>query len=177
MPLARQEAQAERKHPLADLNPSTAIGAHNIDALSAFVQANGGGPQRPAESGIALRGPDPARGGQLFRLNCAQCHNFTGQGGALSSGKFAPALSPATEDQIYTAMLSGPQSMPHFSDRQLSPDEKKDIIAYIKTVVDGGNDPGGNGLGGIGPVSEGLIAFVVGITALVGFTLWLGAKA
>jgi ubiquinol-cytochrome c reductase cytochrome c subunit len=74
-------------------------------------------------------------------------------------------------------MLSGPQSMPHFSDRQLSPDEKKDIIAYIKTVVDGGNDPGGNGLGGIGPVSEGLIAFVVGITALVGFTLWLGAKA
>jgi ubiquinol-cytochrome c reductase cytochrome c subunit len=111
MPLARQEAQAERKHPLADLNPSTAIGAHNIDALSAFVQANGGGPQRPAESGIALRGPDPARGGELFRLNCAQCHNFTGQGGALSSGKFAPPLSPATEDQIYTAMLSGPQSM------------------------------------------------------------------
>ena len=177
MPLARQEAQAERKHPLADLNASTAIGAHNIDALSAFVQANGGGPQRPAESGIALRGSDPARGGQLFRLNCAQCHNFTGQGGALSSGKFAPPLSPATEDQIYTAMLSGPQSMPHFSDRQLSPDEKKDIIAYVKTVADGGNDPGGNGLGGIGPVSEGFIAFVVGIGALVGFTLWLGAKA
>lgn len=177
MPLARQEAQAERKHPLADLNASTAIGAHNIDALSAFVQSNGGGPQRPAESGIALRGSDPARGGQLFRLNCAQCHNFTGQGGALSSGKFAPPLAPATEDQIYTAMLSGPQSMPHFSDRQLSPDEKKDIIAYVKTVADGGNDPGGNGLGDIGPVSEGLIAFVVGITALVGFTLWLGAKA
>jgi ubiquinol-cytochrome c reductase cytochrome c subunit len=67
--------------------------------------------------------------------------------------------------------------MPHFSDRQLSPDEKKDIIAYVKTVADGGNDPGGNGLGDIGPVSEGLIAFVVGIGALVGFTLWLGAKA
>ncbi|HEV7789025.1 MAG TPA: cytochrome c [Pseudonocardia sp.] len=177
MPLARQEAQAERKHPLADLNASTAIGAHNIDALSAFVQANGGGPQRPAESGIALRGDDPARGGQLFRLNCAQCHNFTGQGGALSSGKFAPPLAPATEDQIYTAMLSGPQSMPHFSDRQLSPDEKKDIIAYVKSVDQGQNDPGGNGLGDIGPVSEGLVAFVVGITALVGFTLWLGAKA
>ena len=177
MPLARQEAQAERKHPLADLNPSTPEGANNIDALSAFVQANGGGPQRPAESGIALRGDDPARGGELFRLNCASCHNFTGQGGALSSGKFAPALAPATEDQIYTAMLSGPQNMPHFSDRQLSPDEKKDIIAYVKTVVDGDNDPGGNGLGGIGPVSEGLIAWIVGIVALVGFTLWLGAKA
>ncbi|HEY0573339.1 MAG TPA: cytochrome c [Pseudonocardia sp.] len=177
MPLARQEAQAERKHPLADLNVDNEVGRHNIDALTAFVQANGGGPQRPAETGAALRGADTARGGELFRLNCASCHNFTGQGGALSSGKFAPPLAPATEDQIYTAMLSGPQNMPHFSDRQLAPEEKKDIIGYIKTVDAGQNNPGGNGLGDIGPVSEGLIAWIVGITALVGFTLWLGSKA
>jgi len=177
MPLARQEAQAERKHPLADLNQATEIGRRNIDALTAFVQANGGGPQRPAETGAALRGADTARGGELFRLNCASCHNFTGQGGALSSGKFAPPLAPATEDQIYTAMLSGPQNMPHFSDRQLAPEEKRDIIGYIKTVDAGQNNPGGNGLGDIGPVSEGLIAWIVGITALVGFTLWLGSKA
>jgi ubiquinol-cytochrome c reductase cytochrome c subunit len=177
MPLARQEAQAERKHPLADLNVDNEVGRHNIDALTAFVQANGGGPQRPAETGAALRGADTARGGELFRLNCASCHNFTGQGGALSSGKFAPPLAPATEDQIYTAMLSGPQNMPHFSDRQLAPEEKKDIIGYIKTVSGGQNNPGGNGLGDIGPVSEGLIAWIVGITSLVGFTLWLGSKA
>jgi quinol---cytochrome-c reductase cytochrome c subunit len=178
MPLAMQGAQAERKQPLDDLNPNTAEGQHNIDALSAFVQANGGGPERPAAHGAALRGPDPARGGELFRLNCTSCHNFTGEGGALSSGKYAPPLAPASEDQIYTAMLSGPQNMPHFSDRQLTPDEKKDIIAYIKSVTEsGGNNPGGDALGGIGPVSEGLIAWVVGITALVGVTLWLGAKA
>ena len=126
---------------------------------------------------MALRGPDPARGGELFRLNCASCHNFTGQGGALSSGKFAPPLREANEEQIYTAMLSGPQNMPHFSDRQLAPDEKKDIIAYVESVTDGQNDPGGNGLGDIGPVSEGLVAWVVGITACVGLALWLGAKA
>jgi ubiquinol-cytochrome c reductase cytochrome c subunit len=67
--------------------------------------------------------------------------------------------------------------MPKFSERQLSPEEKKDIIAYIKSVTDGKNNPGGNALGGIGPVSEGLIAFIVGIAALVGVTLWIGAKA
>jgi len=177
MPLARQEAQGERKHPLAELDPKTEEGARNIDALAAFVQANGGGPTVPAEHGAALRGDDPARGGQLFRLNCASCHNFTGRGGALSSGKFAPTLDPASEEQIYTAMLSGPQNMPRFSDRQLSPEEKKDIIAYVTSVTDGKNDPGGNGLGGIGPVSEGLIAWLVGIGAIVGFTVWLGAKA
>ncbi|MFD2418643.1 cytochrome bc1 complex diheme cytochrome c subunit [Amycolatopsis pigmentata] len=169
MPLARQEAQAERKPP--KLTPE------EIDAVGAYIQANGGGPQRPAETGEALRGPDPARGGELFRLNCASCHNATGRGGALSAGKFAPNLDPASEEQIYTAMLTGPQNMPKFSDRQLSPEEKKDIIAYVKSVSDGNNNPGGDSLGGFGPASEGVIAWIVGIGALIGVTLWIGSRA
>jgi ubiquinol-cytochrome c reductase cytochrome c subunit len=176
MPMARQEAQAARKPPTPTFNPETEEGRANLDALGAFVQANGGGPTVPTATGEALRGEDPARGGQLFRLNCASCHNFTGRGGALSSGKFAPILDPASEEQIYTAMLSGPQNMPKFSDRQLAPAEKEDIIAYIKSVSGNNNNPGGNPLGGIGPVSEGLVAFVVGLAALIGVTLWLGAK-
>ncbi|HLU59076.1 MAG TPA: cytochrome c [Pseudonocardia sp.] len=177
MPLARQEAQAKRKPPVPQFNPETEEGARNIDALGAFIQANGGGPTRPNAEGLALRGDNPARGGELFRLNCASCHNFTGRGGALSSGKFAPTLDPATELDIYTAMLTGPQNMPKFSDRQLAPDEKEDIIAYIKSVTNGNNNPGGQALGGIGPVSEGLVAFIVGIAAMVGFAMWLGAKS
>jgi len=177
MPLARQEAQAGRKFPLPVFNPETEEGRANLEALGAFIQSNGGGPTVPAATGEALRGPDPARGGELFRLNCASCHNFTGRGGALSSGKFAPPLDPASEEQIYTAMLSGPQSMPKFSDRQLAPAEKEDIIAYVKSVSGNNNNPGGNPLGGIGPVSEGLVAFVVGLAGLIGVALWLGAKS
>jgi ubiquinol-cytochrome c reductase cytochrome c subunit len=169
MPLARQEAQGQRK--------PTKFTPEEIDALGAFIQSRGGGPERPEESGAALRGDNTARGGELFRLNCTSCHNFTGRGGALSSGKFAPNLDGVTEEQIYTAMLTGPQNMPKFSDRQLSPEEKQDIIAYIKSVTNGNNNPGGAPLGGFGPVSEGLIAFIVGIAALVGVTLWIGAKA
>lgn len=169
MPMARQEAQAQRKPAV--------FTAEEIDAIGAFIQTRGGGPETPAERGEALRGENSARGGELFRLNCAACHNFTGRGGALSSGKFAPALDGVTEEQLYTAMLTGPQNMPKFSDRQLTPEEKKDIIAYIKSVTDGNNNPGGAPLGGFGPVSEGLIAFIVGIAALIGVTLWIGAKA
>jgi ubiquinol-cytochrome c reductase cytochrome c subunit len=177
MPMARQEAQAKRKPPLPVFNPETEEGQANLDALGAFIQANGGGPTRPEETDAQLRGPDTARGGELFRLNCASCHNFTGRGGALSSGKFAPILDPASESVIYTAMLTGPQNMPKFSDRQLTPEEKKDIIAYVKSVGGGyNNNPGGNPLGGIGPVSEGLIAFIAGLTAMIGFAMWLGAK-
>jgi ubiquinol-cytochrome c reductase cytochrome c subunit len=169
MPLARQEAQAVRKPPkLSDTE---------VQALMAFVQANGGGPEKPTESGNALMGDDPSRGGHLFRLNCASCHNYTGRGGALSSGKFAPNLDQATTDQVYTAMQSGPQNMPKFSDRQLTPREKHDIIAYVESGQKLNNNPGGEALGGFGPVSEGLIAWIVGIALLVGVTLWIGARA
>lgn len=176
MPLARQEAQAERKPTLPIFDPDTEEGQANLDALGAYIQANGGGPTRPEAQGEALRGDDTARGGELFRLNCASCHNFTGRGGALSSGKYAPTLDPASETQIYTAMLSGPQNMPKFSDRQLTPEEKEDIIGYIMSVRGNDNSVGGNPLGGIGPVSEGLMAFLVGLMGMVGFAIWLGAK-
>lgn len=168
MPLAAQGAQAER-------GPSRFEPAQ-IDALGAYIQANGGGPQLPPGEGEKLRGEAQGRGGELFRLNCASCHNFTGRGGALSQGKFAPNLDPASEKQIYAAMLSGPANMPTFADTQLSPEEKKDIIGYIKSISGTGANPGGNGLGGFGPVPEGLVAFFVGLAALIGITLWIGAR-
>jgi ubiquinol-cytochrome c reductase cytochrome c subunit len=168
MPLAGQSEQAVAK--------PTPFTPQQIDDLEAFIQAHGGGPQRPAGSGNPLVGDDPARGGELFRLNCAQCHGDTGQGGALSGGKFAPSLRYTSTDVIYTAMLSGPQNMPKFSDGQLTPTEKQDIIAYIQSMQ-GTNNPGGNSLNGLGPISEGFIAWTLGILALVGMTLWIGAKA
>ncbi len=171
MPLASQNAQAERKPPRFD--PA------QIDALGAFVQVNGGGPVVPeVANGKQLRGVELGRGGELFRLNCAQCHNFTGRGGALSSGKFAPPLDQATEEQIYAAMLAGPGNMPTFADSQLSPEEKRDIIGYIKSTSSEnvGVNPGGNGLGGFGPVPEGLVAFIVGLAALIGISLWIGSR-
>ncbi|GAA1868328.1 MULTISPECIES: cytochrome bc1 complex diheme cytochrome c subunit [Pseudonocardia] len=176
MPMARQEAQAARKHPLPIFDPETQEGRANLEALGAFVQANGGGPVTPAATGEALRGDDPGRGGVLYRLNCASCHNFTGVGGALSSGKYAPALEPASEEQIYTAMQTGPQNMPRFSDQQLTPQEKQDIIAYIKSV-NHANDPGGYSLLGLGPTAEGVFIFAVVMSGLVGFAIWLGAKS
>lgn len=168
MPMVRQEAQAERKPAELD--------QEEIDGVGAYIQAHGGGAERPDETGEELHGDNPARGSELFRLNCTSCHNFTGRGGALSAGKFAPEVDPANEEEIYTAMLSGPQSMPKFSDQQLTPEEKKDIIAYVESVSDGNNSPGGNPLGGFGPASEGVIAWVVGIGVILAASLWIGSR-
>ncbi|MDT5008059.1 MAG: ubiquinol-cytochrome c reductase cytochrome c subunit [Mycobacterium sp.] len=173
MPAMRGEAQAPQKPPQFD--------EAQIDALGAYVQANGGGPMVPRTdngqvASESLIGDDVARGGDLFRLNCASCHNFTGKGGALSSGKYAPELTNADPAQIYTAMLTGPQNMPKFSDRQLSPDEKRDLVAYVRMAAEA-PDPGGYGLGGLGPTSEGMAAWIIGIVAVVGAALWIGARS
>jgi len=173
MPAVRGEAQAARKDPIFDES--------QIDAVGAFVEANGGGPTvlRNPDGSIAmqsLRGNDLGRGGDLFRLNCSSCHNFTGKGGALSSGKYAPDLEPANEQQILAAMLTGPQNMPKFSDRQLSFDAKKDIIAYVKNATQE-RSPGGNALGGFGPAPEGMAMWIIGMVAVIGAALWIGARS
>jgi ubiquinol-cytochrome c reductase cytochrome c subunit len=144
-----------------------------IDQLAAFVGAHGGGPKLPSG---ALDDGNLQQGGELFRTNCASCHNFAGKGGALSYGQYAPDLSDASARVIYGAMQSGPENMPRFSDNQLTPAEKKAVTRYVEFITKS-PQPGGAALGRYGPVPEGLVVWLVGITALVGVTLWIGARA
>ena len=101
---------------------------------------------------------------------------FVGEGGALSSGKAAPSLNDSNDLEIYTAMLSGPENMPVFGDNQLTPEEKRSIIAYVQTVNNQA-DPGGAGIGRVGPVAEGLVMWVVGVGVLMFGIFWMGSKA
>jgi len=173
MPMARHEAQAQPKPPLWEGEELE----RNIAALSAYIQELGGGPQIPGNLPTLLDGANAANGGELYRINCSSCHAYSGGGGALSSGKRAPSLMNASERQIYAAMLTGPQNMPVFGDNQLTPAEKADIIAFIRTLQDDG-DPGGVfNLGRFGPATEGAAIFLVGIVALVFATLWIAGKS
>ena len=167
MPLQRHGPIADRKDPKYT--------QAEINALAAYVASLAPGPAIPSEDMLDLSKGDTARGGQLFRANCAQCHNFNGSGGALTDGKYAPSLYPSTPKQIYEAMLHGPEQMPVFGDSQLSPQDKLDIIAFVKKTQ-AQADPGGFGLGRIGPVSEGLVAWLVLTGALVVATFWIGAR-
>ena len=182
MPMMSNDAQAERKAPRYTEQQTL--------ALAAYVAANGGGSDivynddgsiaqeslRGANYNGQIQAEDVAKGSELFRMNCASCHNFTGQGGALSSGKYAPELAPANEQEIYQAMLTGPQNMPKFSDRQLTADEKKDIIAYLKSAEETPS-PAGWDLGGLGPVAEGLAMWIIGISALCAAAMWIGSRS
>ena len=149
-----------------------------IDQLAAYIASLGAGPAIPTEEKYGPEGADIAKGGELFRTNCAQCHNFTGKGGALTHGKYAPSLEGVDPKHIYEAMQTGPQNMPSFPDTTLSEQNKKDIIAYLDAVNgDDTESPGGLSLGGLGPVSEGLFAWVFGLGALVVLTIWITARS
>ncbi|MFB6554021.1 MULTISPECIES: c-type cytochrome [unclassified Streptomyces] len=148
-----------------------------IDQLAAYIASLGAGPAIPSEEKYGPQGADIAKGGELFRNNCAQCHNFTGKGGALTHGKYAPSLEDVDPKHIYEAMLTGPQNMPSFPDSTMSEQNKKDIIAYLDAVnSDDTVEPGGLNLGGLGPVSEGLFAWVFGLGALIAVAVWVAAR-
>ncbi|MFJ9152775.1 c-type cytochrome [Streptomyces sp. NPDC102270] len=148
-----------------------------IDQLAAYVSSLGSGPSIPTKAQYGPDGADIAKGGELFRTNCAQCHNFTGKGGALTHGKFAPDLEGVSPKHIYEAMQTGPQNMPSFPDTTLSEQNKKDIIAYLNAVNgDDSVSPGGLELGGLGPVSEGLFAWIFGLGALIAVAVWVAAR-
>jgi ubiquinol-cytochrome c reductase cytochrome c subunit len=148
-----------------------------IDQLAAYIASLGAGPVIPTKNEYGPEGSDIAKGGELFRTNCAQCHNFTGKGGALTHGKFAPDLEGVAPKHIYEAMQTGPQNMPSFPDTTLSSKNKKDIIAYLNAVNgDDTESPGGLELGGLGPVSEGLFAWIFGLGALIAVAVWVAAR-
>jgi len=152
-----------------------------IAALAAYVASLGPGPSVPDPSDYSLAGLSEtereeavARGGQIFLTNCTACHNFAGKGGAMPRGGNAPNLSDTSARHIYEALLTGPGQMDTFSNGNLSPEEKRDVIAYLYSLRE---QPqyGGFDLGGMGPVSEGLFAWIVGIGSLVGFATWIAA--
>jgi ubiquinol-cytochrome c reductase cytochrome c subunit len=167
MPMAMQGPQAMQK--------PTQFTDEQTLALAAFVASVSPGPAIPDESLLQADG-DAANGGELFRINCAMCHNVAGAGGALTEGKYAPELTGVLATHIYEAMLTGPQNMPVFNDDNLTPEDKRDIITYLK-YIENNPSPGGYELGALGPVAEGLFAWIFGLGAIIGLMVWLTAKS
>jgi ubiquinol-cytochrome c reductase cytochrome c subunit len=169
MPMADMSQQAMRKKPLYD--------AQQTAALAAYVASLAPGPAAVDPTSLTWeRDGNVAQGGELFRTNCAMCHNFAAQGGALTNGKYAPSLMGVEPQHIYEAMITGPQSMPKFSDKTITPAEKLSIIKWIKTAQ---SEPaiGGASLGRVGPVTEGLLVWTLGLGLLIGVAVWLATKA
>ena len=165
MPIREEQRNPARAKP--------AFGRSDIDALVAYVASLDGGPAIPAVDPAAGR---LAEGEQLYQENCAACHSATGTGGALTSGQAAPSLARSTPVQVAEAVRVGPGAMPKFPPQALNDPQVDSVAAYVGHLQDSG-DRGGYGLGRIGPVTEGLVAWVVGLGLLVLVVRRLGKDA
>ena len=173
MPMAYPGAQAPVKPKVYN--------DEEVEQLAAYVASLGPGPAIPESEKYDTesipedeRAEAVVRGGEFFRTNCTACHNFAASGGALPGGKYAPSLIGVEPVHIYEALITGPQQMPVFSDEVLTPEQKRDVIAYIESI-DETPRYGGFSMGSLGPVSEGMFAWLAGIGGLVGFAIWIAS--
>jgi len=165
MPLRKSSDPRRRRKPLYSKG--------QIDALIAYMTPFIiGGPPRPD---VNPADGDIAQGGELFRAQCASCHQWAGEGGGLL-GRNAPSLHDATPQQIGEAVRSGPVTMPAFSAATLSDHDVDSIAAYV-VYLRHPKDRGGLGLWHLGPFAEGLIAWVVGMAVLLLGVSWIGERA
>jgi ubiquinol-cytochrome c reductase cytochrome c subunit len=165
MPISEPDDPMERRPP--------AYGPAEIRALVAYVDGLGPGAGIPVPV-VDLTGVDVARGGELYRLNCAACHSWSGTGGALLRRE-APSLLVSTPVQVVEAVRTGPGGMPSFGPASFTDDEVTAIAAYVEELQDP-EDRGGHGLWHLGPLAEGGVAWVVGIGSLLLFVVWVGER-
>ncbi len=169
MPMAKAAPQAPRKTP--------EYSAEETRQLAAYIASLAPGPAVPDGEYTDINKAsveDIREGGELFRANCTACHNSVGAGGALPGGKYAPTLKGVSAKHIAEAMITGPQQMPVFSDDVITPEDKRNITAYIKQIQ-GQPNYGGLGGGGLGPVVDGMFTWIIGIGGLVIASIWIGA--
>jgi ubiquinol-cytochrome c reductase cytochrome c subunit len=163
MPLREPDQQSQRQPP--------AFTDAQIRELVDYVATLGEGPPIPQ---IDLAGANLAEGGELYRLNCAACHNWDGKGGALVNQSNAPPLRPVPVRELAEAVRIGPGTMPLFTEDQLNDDQLADVLAYVEYMKTP-PDAGGFGLGHWGPSTETLAGFA-GLALIVGITAWLGER-
>ena len=158
--------EAPRRQPA--LNPNQAL------AISAWV--NSLSPSYPDIPNPNLKNANVAEGAALFALNCAACHTIEGDGDALAFDTFAPSLRNIPAFQVVEAVRTGPANMPRFTGN-LSDKEVDDIVKYVTTEIQHPDNPGGFGLGGLGPVAEGFVGLLLGVAILVLICYWIGERS
>jgi ubiquinol-cytochrome c reductase cytochrome c subunit len=162
MPLSEPTKEPVRTHPAYD--------ATERRALVAYVASFGG----PAIPTVDPAAGDSRLGRELFTEQCAGCHTVTGRGGVVP-GAVAPALQQATPTQIAEAVRVGPQLMPVYRETQLDQHELDSVASYVLAMRHP-DDAGGWGIGDIGPVPEGLAAWLLAGAALLIVVRLLGER-
>jgi ubiquinol-cytochrome c reductase cytochrome c subunit len=159
-----------------EIHKTAAFTDPQIDAIVNYVESFS---RHPDRSMPLIMPGNAVRGHALFAENCAVCHGATGAGASVGAQDVAPSLGNATVFQVAEAIRAGPGVMPRFGPDLLSDQDVSDIAHYVneeQTQESGryGENAGGFSLAHVGPVAEGLVAWIFGIGGLVLFVRLVG---
>jgi ubiquinol-cytochrome c reductase cytochrome c subunit len=154
MPLSKPNEQPVRKH--------TEYSRSEVRDIVAYVGSFGG----PPIPRVDPRRGSLAEGLQAFTEHCAGCHQVLARGGIVTGAIAPPLQGHVTAKDVAEAVRIGPYLMPRFSERQIDQHELDSIVRYV-LYTRHPEDRGGWGIGHIGPIPEGAIAWLLGLAALV----------
>jgi ubiquinol-cytochrome c reductase cytochrome c subunit len=115
------------------------------------------------------------RGLKAFTERCAGCHQVLARGGIVTGGA-VPALDKTTATQLAEAVRIGPYLMPKFGPRQVDDRTMSDLAAYM-SYARHPDDAGGWAIGHLGPIPEGMVAWLLAALVLVGVARVIGERA
>jgi ubiquinol-cytochrome c reductase cytochrome c subunit len=161
MPLSTPSDQPTRSKP--------AFAESDVQALVHYI-GTFGGPPIPAvhpERGSLSVGRDQ------FTENCAGCHQVVAEGGITGEG-IVPDLSDSKPVDVGEAVHIGPYVMPQFR-KELDQHEIDSIARYVDYTKHP-QDEGGWGIGHIGPIPEGMVAWLLAGALLIGVIRLIGER-
>jgi len=165
MPLPEPGQIVRRSQPVFD--------DAQITALVAYVASLGAGPTIPPVQ--VDSSTDIAAGRAAYVATCAACHGAGASGDAVGGGAEAPPLLGTAPTQVGEAIRIGPGPMPAFDRRQVSDAQLSQIAAYLQFLRHEAA-PGGQTVGGVGPVAEGYVGWLVYLVAIVGVARWIEGR-
>ncbi|HEX2029479.1 MAG TPA: c-type cytochrome [Nitriliruptorales bacterium] len=166
MPLPAADARSVRRPPALNEEERLAVVAY----MRTFA------PDEPAIPKVAMEGGDLSHGQEVYANNCIACHGAFARGAAVGEGDIAPTLDAASPVEVAEAVRTGPGVMPLFGPELIDDEEMDSLARYVAWVTDERGTPGGVTVGRSGPVSEGFVAWILGLVGILVAVVFIGER-
>ena len=176
MPIPHPDAEIRRDVARRVNGTPVEYDEQEIADIVAFTEQWISGPRIPPLPALEQGARSLAEGGELWRRNCAACHQLAGQGGILLEDVEIPAVMASTPREIALAVRGGPGEMPAYDEASITDDGLGELALYVTQEIQEPSDPGGFGLGHLGPFAEGAAVWLLGVTAVLLGAFWIGRR-
>lgn len=176
MPIPHPDAEIRRDVARRVNGTPVHYDEHEIADIVAFSREWISGPEIPPVPALEQGARSLADGGELWRRNCAACHQLAGQGGILLEDIEIPAVMASTPREIALAVRAGPGEMPGYGEASITDEGLGELALYVTQELQEPTDPGGFGIGHLGPFAEGAAVWFLGVTAVLLGAFWIGRR-